>query len=73
MSALPSDIPHERPIWAAASFATSSLDETVRRSLARLDPRRVTPVQVRDALSNAGVHVSTEWAKEWLEGRRGRC
>lgn len=73
MMTSPNDVPHERPSWSAASFASASLDVTVRRSLARLDARRATPLQVRDALASAGVHVSTEWAKEWLEGRRGRC
>lgn len=68
----PNDMPsHERLAWSSASFASVSIEETVRRSLARLDARRATPVQVRDALAAAGVHVSLQWAREWLEDRRG--
>lgn len=70
MSITPKDLPHERPAWSAASFATANLDDAVRRSLARLDARRATPTQVRDALASSGVHVSLSWAKEWLEDRR---
>lgn len=66
----PNDIPHERPKWSAASFASANLDATVRRSLARLDARCATPAQIRDALASSGVHVSLSWASEWLEGRR---
>lgn len=66
----PNDIPHEKPSWSAASFASASLDATVRRSLARLDARRANPTQVRDALASSGVHVSLSWASEWLEDRR---
>lgn len=66
----PGDMPHEKPSWSAASFASASLDATVRRSLARLDARRATPTQVRDALAAAGVRVSITWAQEWLEERR---
>lgn len=69
----PNDMPHERPAWSAASFASASIDATVRHSLARLDARRATPTQVRDALASAGVHVSMTWAKEWLEERHGHC
>ncbi|GAB3599407.1 hypothetical protein GCM10027408_20380 [Microbacterium tumbae] len=68
----PKEVPRERPAWAATSFAVANLDDAVRRSLARLDARRATPTQVRDALASSGVHVSLSWANEWLEDRRAR-
>lgn len=64
--------PPDRPAWAATSFASASLDATVRQALARLDAHRATPSMVQDALASSGICVTLTWAHEWLEGRRGR-
>lgn len=48
------------------------LDDAARAVLGRLDPRRATPEQVRDALASIGVHVPLTLAAQWLDERRTR-
>lgn len=60
------------PTSAPRSALSGSLDDALRVVLSRLDPRKATPEQVRDALDSGGLHVSLAWAQEWLEARRGR-
>lgn len=48
-----------------------SMEDAARSVLARLDPRRATAEQVRDALGVAGIRVPIALAGAWLEGRRG--
>ena len=47
-----------------------SLDDAARAVLVRLDPRRATAEQVRNALAAAGIHVPLVLAAAWLDGRR---
>lgn len=70
MGASPADMAMQ-PEWLSRGVATTNLDRVIRLSLGRLDPRRATPEQVRDALDAAGVQVPLAWASEWLDGRRG--
>lgn len=63
----PNDLPHERPTWSAGSFASASIEDTLRTVLRRVDPRKVTVDQLRDHLASAGVLASQEWVRSWLE------
>jgi hypothetical protein len=49
---------------------SGSLDDSARLVLSRLDVRRATGEQVRDALAAAGIHIPLVMAETWLTERR---
>lgn len=60
------------PLVAGTPHLAESLEDAARVVLGRLDPRRATPEQVRDALASIGVFVPLSLASQWLDERRTR-